>query len=220
MLFSRLWPVVSGLVLCLSAAPVLGCYSGLIVIPTAETVGAGQYGLEAQMDGSSLGSGSTARILNTELGIGERWEAGVDFDLSKESDSRALLNCKCVFAQDQRYNTSFCVGTCNVARRFKQSPYLVATHDCSAFRVHLGEMHLEGNNCWFTGVDCGMGEHLTLMADYTSGDENCSSLGFNYQLNKDFGILGGVMFPNGDGDTLFTLHFCLGGSYRGPVGGI
>lgn len=217
---ARLWCAACACLCCMLVTPAFGCYSGLAIIPTAETVGAGQYGLELQMDGTNPGSDETVRILNTQVGIGERWEAGVDFDLSQEADSRALLNAKYIFAQDGRRGNSFAVGTYNVANRFKHSPYIVATHDHSSFRLHLGAMRIEGNNRWFTGVDFGMGERWTLMADYTSGDENYSSLGFNYQFNPGLGIMGGAMLPNGDGNTLFTIHFCFGGSYRGIMGGI
>lgn len=219
MLFAggRFCRLILGCAFALFAVPALGCYSGLAIIPTAETVGAGNYGLELQMDGANLDSDETVRILNTQVGIGERCEAGVDFDLSKEADSRALINAKYIFAVDGRSNTSFALGTFNVASRFKHSPYIVATHDRSAYRLHFGGMRTEGNNRWFTGADFGMGERWTVMSDYTSGDENYSSLGFNYQFNEGFGIMGGAMFPNSDGDTLFTMHFCFGGAMLGGI---
>lgn len=216
--YIRLWSVLFGYVIVLLAVPALGCYSGLTLIPTAETAGSGQYSLELQTDKTVSSSGNALCLFNTEAAVSERCEVGVDFDISEESTSRAMLNGKYIFAQDQQHGTTFAVGTFNVARGFKQSPYVVATRGCSGIRLHFGGMRIEGNNRWFTGVDFGMGERWTLMADYTSGDENYSSLGVNYQFDPGFGIVGGAMFSNSGDQTVYSVHFCFGGSYRSPIG--
>lgn len=193
--------------------PSFACYSGLMLIPTTDTVGAKQYGIEFQVDGSIPRPKTDTYILNTEVGIKDRIEAGVDFDLSKDADPRLLFNGKYVFAKRADGAQAMAVGVCAVGAQVKASPYLVGTRDFGFARGHAGVIGVEGQTCWFVGADHAMTEQLTLMADYTSGDENYSSLGASYQVSDHFGILAGAQFPNAGGDTLFTVHLCLTGLF-------
>jgi len=194
--------------------PCVACYSGLAVIPTADMVPAGEYGLEPQFDGSCEGGSVGTRILNTQFGITPRLDAGVDFDLSDDADPRVLGNFKYLAVNGGTRSPAVALGVCNLGSNIRSSPYVAATHGFGALRGHAGLMRIEGNNRWFIGADRNVTERLMLMADYVSGDENSSSVGFNYQFNDGFGILGGVLFPNADGEeTGFTLHFVFTGSY-------
>jgi hypothetical protein len=92
------------------------------------------------------------------------------------------------------------------------SPYLVATKTLGPVRLHLGGLRSDSSNYWFTGIDRAVGNRLTLMGDYTSGNANYSSLGFNYQLDERLGLMLGAQFPNGSGDTLYTMHFVVCGT--------
>jgi hypothetical protein len=174
-------------------------------------VGNKQYGIEFQMDGSVQESETDTNIVNTEYGFTDRIEAGVDFDMSVDADPRALLNTKYVFAKRVDERQAMAIGTCSVANNFKSNPYIVGMNDFGFARLHAGVMRIDGKNRWFAGTDRAINDRLTFMADYTYGDENFSSAGFNYQYSDAFGMLAGAQFPNEGGDTLFTLHLVFTG---------
>lgn len=207
-------------VLLVIAAPALACYTGLTVIPNAETLGDGQYGLEIQLDGTCEQSKADTHIINTQFGFGKRLELGLDLDASEGAEGRLLTNAKYLLSISGERVPAVAVGMCNIGNDVKSIPYLAGTYEHSLLRSHLGGMRIEGRNRWFAGIDKGIGERLTLMADYTSGDENYHSFGVNYQIREDSGIMAGIQFPNDSaGDTRFTLHLVLNGSYRHPIGG-
>jgi len=210
-----LFIVVWGWLSMLAAGPAWGCYSGLAVIPTADVVGAGQYSIELQTDGLLPVPRADVYILNTEAGIGDRFEVGVDFDLSEDADPRVLLNAKYVLAQNADCTRALALGVSGVGEGVKSVPYLVGTADLQALRLHLGGMRLEDKTRWFIGADRDLTEKINLGVDYTEGDENYSSVALGYQLTECTGIFAGVLFPNDGGDTEFTLHLIFGCSYRG-----
>ena len=189
------------------AAPCLACYSGLIIIPTADMVEPGKYAIEPQFDGALAGPSVDTRIVNSQFGLSPRLEAGVDFDLSDDAEPRVLGNFKYLVAPGSKRAPAIALGVWNAGSRIRSSLYVAATRDYGSLRGHFGVMHIEGNNCWFVGADRALTDRITLMADYTSGKENFSSVGFNYQFKDDFGAMAGVLFPNaGDEDAGFSLH--------------
>lgn len=196
-----------------AAPPSFACYSGLTIIPTADTIGNQQYGLEFQMDGSLPDRKADTYFFNTEVGINEQVEVGIDYDLSSDAEPRFVFNGKYQFFKNGDGSQTAAVGICNVADKLKTMPYLVGTKEFSAFRGHLGAMLIDGKTCLFVGADREMNDRLTLMADYTNGKDNYYSLGANYQFTNSLSLMAGAMFPNTSGDTLFTLHLCYGGSY-------
>ena len=200
--------------LFITTIPARSCYSGLTIIPTADVVGASQYSLDLQSDGSLPVPRADLYLLNTEIGIGDRFETGIDFDLSEDADPRVLFNAKYVLARDAGCTRALAVGISNLAEGVKSVPYVAGTAGLQAFRLHLGMLHQEGQDRWFAGVDRDLTEKVNLCVDYTNGDENYSSVGVGYQFTESTGISAGVLFPNGGGDTEFTLHLVIGGSYR------
>ena len=189
------------------AAPCLACYSGLIIIPTADMVGPRGYDIELELDGPLAQASVDTRLLNSQFGISPRLEAGTDFDLSEDADPRILGNFKYLVASSLKSAPAIAIGMSSIGRHTRSSPYLVATHDFKSLRGHLGVTRIEGNNRWFAGMDRAVTDRLTLMADYTNGDENFSSVGFDYQFKDEFGVMAGVLFPNsGDEDAGFSLH--------------
>lgn len=186
-LFIPMAAVVATAVLGL-AAPCPACYSGLIIIPTADMVEPGKYAIEPQLDGSLAESSIDTRILNSQFGLSPRLEAGVDFDLSDDADPRVLGNLKYLAAPGSKRAAAIALGVCNMGSHIRSNPYVVATHELGSLRGHFGVMRIEGNNRWFAGMDRAVTDRLTLMADYTSGDENFSSVGFDYQFKDEFGV--------------------------------
>lgn len=209
--------VTIGILLSVASSAVQACYSGLLLIPTADVLDKGEYGIEAQIDGSLSDLSSDTQILNTEFGFMNRLEAGFDFDLSKNADSTLLLNAKYLLLNENKQHPAIAVGTCNIGENQKHSPYLVLTHSFDGLRGHLGTMRIDDRNRVFIGVDKPVNDKLTIMADYTNGSENAASLGASYQINNSFGILAGVIFPNSSSDGIgFSLHLCLCGDFNKP----
>lgn len=206
------------LVLLLSALPCFATYGGLVMIPTADVVGDGGYSIEWQIDGDLSELSTETRFLNTQFGIGDRFEAGIDFDFSSGADNDVLLNAKYVFGELGEGNVLLATGVHSVERDSKSVAYLVATGHYNGSRVHLGGHRRNGGNHWFAGIDRAISDRWTLMADYTSGREDYATAGFNYQFSERLGIMGGVLVPNEDGDTLYTVHFVYGGNYKKPSG--
>ena len=66
-----------------------------------------------QFDGQVPEANTNTWVLNTELGLTPRFEAGIDLDLSSQSDSRGLLNAKYVLTTDNRRWPALAIGVCN-----------------------------------------------------------------------------------------------------------
>ncbi|MEI6519702.1 MAG: hypothetical protein WCO98_06645 [bacterium] len=194
-----------------AAIPALACYSGLVLIPSADTVGAKQYSVELQMDGSISKPKADTFYINSQVGITDNVEVGVDYDLSKGVSSRVLLNAKYRFIKSADGKQAAAIGICNLTSKNKSNPYLAGTQDFNILRGHVGLMEINEKTRFFIGIDRDINDKLNLMADYTSGDDNYSSIGANYQITDKFGVLAGVQLPNGGGETLYTLHFCFSG---------
>lgn len=201
---------------CLAAlfgASALACYSGLVVIPTADVVGGGECCMELQYDGVLAPNSADTRVLNMQFGVAPRLEAGFDLDLCEDPDARVLGNAKYLLLPADGRKHAIAVGICNVSTGMRSNPYGLITHHSQPLRGHLGIMRIDGDNCWFVGADHAMNDRLTLMADYTSGDDNCPSVGLSYQKTDRFGIMAGVLFPNNSKeDTGFSVHFVLSGT--------
>ncbi len=197
----------------MAGLPASACYTGLAFIPTADMVGNGMYSIEIQCDGTFARGNEKTWILNAELGLTPSLEAGLDYDVSKGAETHVLLNAKRLVLSEGDRNPAIAVGICDMGKHLKSCPYAVAAKDLGAVRGHLGVAGIDGSSQWFAGVDKAVTSRLILMADYTSGDGNNSSVGFSYQANDRFGITSGVAFPNDGGDMRFTMHFVLGGAY-------
>lgn len=192
-----------------SALPGSACFTGLTLIPTAETVGAGAVSIEPQFDSFGSKPGPDARILNTQFGLGERFEAGVDFDWSEDADNRTLLNAKYVFLASTNRMPSMAAGVFNVGRGMRAVPYVACSAEMRGINCHLGGMRTESRNRWFAGVHKPASSSVCLMADYISGAENFSAVGVEYALTQNLAVLVGRQYPNGSGDPSWTLHLIM-----------
>jgi hypothetical protein len=208
-----------GIALLLAAAiPGVACYSGLLVIPTADALGADQYDIELQVDGAAEKLKADTYLLNTQFGIGDRLELGVDVDLAEEADERLLFNGKYILGTSADGLLAVAVGICNctTSADLEESPYLVATRDCTTYRGTLGLMYLNGKTEAVVGVDKALDDQMMLAADYTTGDENTSSAAFSYTCSDRTSLMAGVMLPNNGSlaDARYSVHLCFTGAYR------
>lgn len=204
--------VLLGIAFIFASLPCRAAFTGLVVIPTADKVPAGHYYLELQTDGAPPTPQANTLFFNTEVGVNDRIEAGVDFDLHNDSGQFALLDAKYVFARASGGRLAAAAGIANVGNNSFSSLYAVVSRDLGLVRGHLG-MIGSGGAQWFTGADSAVSDKVTLMADYTSGGENFASLGVSYQFDAHFSLLAGALFPNDGGSALFTMQLGYAGVF-------
>gem|GEM_PF-1035102 len=194
--------------------PVLGSATGLIVIPTADTLPVGEYVVEPGINGPTDDGGENNYLLGTEFGILDNLEAGVDYDFSRGVERRVLFNTKYVFGLSPKYNLQGGIGIDNISAGIRAKPYVVLTWRPSGhFGTHAGIFDIVEDGRWFCGVDYSPLARLTIMADYTSGVENISSFGFFYQLTSRFGIQAGILIPKSKLDPTYSLLISFSGKY-------
>ena len=204
--------ICCSVLLMLSALPAFATYTGLLIIPIAETVGADQYTVDLVYNGVVGGTNIITNFIDTEIGMGNRFEAGVDFGLDKDTEPAIIGNAK--YLLYSKYNQqALAVGVYGWGQNSSSFPYIVGLKNLGVFRLHLGAARSSGENQWFTGADRTFNK-WTLMADYTSGSGNFSSAGFKYQFNDRFGIMAGTVFTNNSPNSNFTLQLVYGASYR------
>jgi hypothetical protein len=202
------------LALLMVTLPAQACYSGLLLIPTADLTPPGTCVLDLQADGPVPDRHVDLKLINTEFGLTDRLEAGIDFDVSKNADTDAILNAKYVLATYHGGAGAVAVGVCNMGNRLKANPYLVASQDLKALRGHAGIIRIEKHDRWFVGADTAVTEKVTLMGDYINGKGNYSSAGVNYAISDRLAVLGGLEFPNDGGATRFTVQLVITGAFR------
>ena len=200
----------------LAAQAAEACYSGLIIIPTADVTGPYTWALDLQWQGSSGAFKTDQLVINTELGLGERFEVGLDIDATSGSvDRRVLFNAKYLFVKSDRHGFAVAVGIQNMTQQFTPFPYVVATKDWGVFRTHLGIQRErdDNRNNWFVGVDRTFQQKWQVMADYTAGEQNCSSAGIGW-IGDRWQVFLGAQWPNAGGGPLVVLHMNLMGHFR------
>ncbi len=208
---------VAVIVAALGPAPASwACYSGLVLIPTADVTGPYIWALDLQWQGYSRALRTDQLIINTEFGFGERLELGVDVDATSGSvENRALFNAKYVFVSSDAHRFAMAAGVQNVGQRFTPVFYLVATKDWGVLRTHAGVQHDEdgGRNELFMGVDRSLGERWQIMADYTAGDQNAASAGVSW-MGGGWQVLLGAQWPNAGGPPVAVVHVIFTGAFR------
>jgi len=208
-----LWAAV--FLLTLPGPGTQACYSGLIIVPTADVAGPLVWVLDIQWQGYPRAFKTDQLIVNTEWGIGERFEMGLDVDATRGAvEHRALFNAKYVFFKNRSKGLAMALGVQNVNQAFQSYPYVVATKDWGILRTHAGIQHEEGNrHHWFLGVDRTIGEHWQLMADHTAGSGNFSTMGVGWSGGSWQVIVGG-QWPNAGGQTIVVVHVVLTGNFK------
>ena len=202
------------LALFVSAGPILGSATGLIVISTADTLPAGEYVIEPGANGPTNDGGENNYLLGTEFGISGNLEAGVDYDFSQGAEQRTVFNAKYVFKLSSKRGLRGGIGIDSLSAGLRAKPYVVLTWRPSTyFGVHAGVFDLVDECCWFFGADCSPSSRLTLMADHTSGSGNLSSVGFFYRLTDWVGIQAGMLIPNNKFDPTYSLLISFSGKY-------
>jgi hypothetical protein len=191
------------------------CTSGLVLIPTTDTTGAYVWAVDVQWQGYSSVLKTDQLVINSEFGIGDRFEVGVDVDAtSGAANRRVLLNAKYVFLQSDRFTFTMAAGTQHGSPGFEPSPYVVATKDWGVLRTHLGVQRnfTENITQWFIGVDRTFDERWQIMADYATGPGSYASAGVGWTWGRWQTVLG-AQWPNDGGPALAVIHVVLTGQF-------
>ncbi len=183
------------LALGLSAAPASrALYTGLIVIPTADTVDHRAYNVVFESDGSTRRPMEEASYLGVEVGALPRLELGMDYGLRADASPHSTGNIKYQFASGKR--TQVAVGVLGVGQHLSAASYIVLTHGDGKLRGHSGVQRTNRTTRPFFGADYQQTERLQWVADTTLGRENASSVGANYAFSDQFSVMAGVIFPH------------------------
>ncbi len=147
-----------GIIICiitLFSLPVLGCYSGLLVVPTTDTAGEGNFLIDLHWEGWGHGMEEKQTIFNTEFGVTDRFEFGVDFNLTeRETETTPLFNAKYLLVDKEDWGFRLAAGIYNLNQDGEVMPYLIATRDFKYFRVHGGvQREYDGATQYIVGVD-------------------------------------------------------------------
>ena len=201
-----------------SLAPlrVPACYSGLIIIPTTDVTGAYGWALDLQWQGYSRALRTDQLVMNSEIGIGDRFEMGIDADATDgEVEHRVLLNAKVVLFRSEKHGFAAAAGIQNVNTKFTSIPYVTTSKAFGALRIHAGLQHEDSSRTnWFLGLDHTLNERWQFMADYTRGKENFLSAGAAW-LGRRWQVVVGAQWPNEGGRPIAVIHLVLVGTFAG-----
>ncbi len=191
-------------------------YSGLVIIPTADIMPAGEYAVVAQADGALPGHDHLDTcLLYATAGVTDWLEIGADYDFSDDVETRGYLDAKLLLPTAEEDGAPhIAVGVFNIARDTDASPYIVVTRDFPLLRAHAGAMLLDSSPQAFFGIDTILCDRCAVMADYTTGVDNFATVGVYTDLTDRLNLLVGALFPNAGGETRFTVQLGCCGSYR------
>jgi len=195
-------------VFVLATSPCLAAYSGLTIIPTADVLPTGHVCVDYQTYARTrLGAGADAAYLNTQTGVGDRAEMGIDLDFTQDAETGALANGK-VSLRPVESGLGIAVGVYNAGDNLRPFSYLAATRPVGErLRLHLGAQRTpERDNQGFAGLEYGLTERVWLWGEYLAGDENASAVTIYYQCSEHWGIALSLQRPNGrDSDDMIVV---------------
>ncbi|MCE5313962.1 MAG: hypothetical protein ABFD49_12080 [Armatimonadota bacterium] len=149
----------------------------LNLIPTTDTLraGIGIIGYYNAIVWPADGS-VTVNLLETEYGIGGRFEFGADLTLS--GDRETLLNFKYRIFDESGHTPAVAVGIQNAGTNLSSQPYVATCKTFPAARLHFGIIDTYGTARAMFGAEKFYGKLFVLQTDYISGSGNWFTLGF------------------------------------------
>lgn len=185
--------------------------SKLLLINTAQTIGANVYNLALQYRGNIFAVGPRTWLVKAKIGIGKRIEVGNDYDLSHNRASLWQWNGKYVMPVDQR--TAIGIGFQNLGRHDNWEPYAVVSRYVSLkTRITLGVSDSASGDIFLAGLDGSMSKRWHWMTDYNTGPDGYASGGFLCILNKRWTTKFGAILQR-DGRNNIHLEFIYNERY-------
>lgn len=163
-----------------SAAPSLLGPTGLLLIPSADTLGLTRWNLGAV--GIWSNDDPNRSLLSANVGLLPGLEVGFTREKSESAEAETLLNAKLRLFQPPLGRTTVSAGIVDITDQLDRSPYLVLTHTLGAgvltrvgpvtlpqLHVGVGGGRFDG---LFAGVSTTVNRRITLIAEYDSEDIN------------------------------------------------
>lgn len=162
------------------AAPSFFGPTGLVTIPTADSLNKGEYNLAAFVVGADEGGDFTTVAGN--LGIVKNLEAGITYIKPEDTSGKVWLNAKYTFMPETTKNPAVAGGVIDLTDETDTTAYFVLSKafghrvdtslgEITSPRFHLGVGGGQFDGL-FAGVSAGLGERFTIMAEYDSEDIN------------------------------------------------
>ncbi len=189
--------LLSACVLALGEPSLMG-YTGLLLAPTADTLGDRQYNVAIA---STEAQDWDDRAYLANFGLQPGLEAGVQWWHPEYGGSETLLNLKYRFQPPTPGRASLAVGVSDVTDELNTAVYFVASQELgqsvgqldgkpvSLLRVHGG---ISGGwiDDFFFGAELRLGERLTVMAEHINDDVN---LGVRMHPWRNFTVDAGLL---------------------------
>lgn len=157
-----------------SAAPSLTGPTGLVLIPTASTLGMAQWDVGAA--GVWADDDANSSILYANVGLISGLEAGFTREKLESAEAETLLNAKLHLLAPPVGKLKLAAGMIDITDQVDRSPYIVLTHTLGAgiltrvgpvalpqVHVGVGGGRLDG---LFAGVSTTVNRRWNLMAEY------------------------------------------------------
>ncbi|UCC67433.1 MAG: hypothetical protein JSV79_09895 [Armatimonadota bacterium] len=175
----------------LMAAPSFRGYTGLVAVPTADTLDEGDY--NAAIFTLDLEEGVDSNVFAANLGLAEALEIGFAHFDPERGSGETFINAKYRFAPETAERPAFAAGVVDFTDEVDTTVYIVITRSLAEpYQMDLDQivapqLHLGIGGGQFDGLFAGLsavvGERLTIMIEYDSDDIN---LGANLPLNDEF----------------------------------
>jgi hypothetical protein len=167
------------------AAPSFQGYSGLINIPTADSLDAGEYNIAGFIQ---QGDNKDKAIGVANVGLLAGLEMGVAYEKAEGERGETLINGKFNFMSEGMVRPELAVGVADISDRLDMSPYFVMSKSLTGPlnvlhkeiinpRLHLGVGSGRFDGV-FGGVSVGIGKIASLMVEQDSEKVN-AGLRFN-----------------------------------------
>lgn len=195
-------------------------YTGLLVVPSADALGKGDW--NAGFFYENVANGTINDVV-VNYGLAQGLELGIDrFRLSDESDHRTLLNAKYRFMPETIRYPAIAAGISDIANDIETTVYAVASKSLGCDlrvwegetltpRVHVGfgGGRLSG---LFAGATAFVGNRVELMAEWDSIDVN---VGARFRITRQFTIHAGGFNLNDQVEQFSTgPSFGVGASWN------
>ncbi len=197
------------------AEPSMRGYSGLLMVPTTDTLGRGDYNVGIS---SSELSKWNDRAYTANFGLQDGLEAGVWWWHPEHSSNETLLNIKYQFEPGAPSQASLALGVSDVTNEIDTAVYFVASKDVGSpigttiDGKPISRLTLHGGigggwiDDFFFGLEARLGNRLTLIAEHFNNDVN---LGARLRLWRHIAV---------DAGYINTKNWSANLSYNYPLG--
>jgi len=162
--------------------------SALNLAPCADILGANQLRIAYESDGHNQPyDDGNLEYIYTQIGIGGKFEFGVDFyDVRHASDK--FFNAKYLVTAEKENTPAIAIGTRNISDVSKTSYYALGCKTYGKARLHFGGETQDGVTTGILGTDYLLAKGVSFLADYQSGQTHYSTAGVYWQATPAIGF--------------------------------